>query len=121
MTTQATIRQQLEQADSLFILSTSAYALSPAGYVYEQTSHFDRSCYADIPGMTDAQLDAAVQEDWENIWTQGDDVYVVEEAAEAEADARYERGEHRPVVVEITRRAVKDALVRHFGDAHDEE
>lgn len=122
MTTQATTtRQQLEQADTIYIVTSSHYAKSPAGYVFDQMGHFDRSCYTDIPGMSDEQLDAAVQEEWENVWAQGDDVYLTREAAEAEAADRYETRNIRAVVIEITRKDVKSALVRHFGEADDEE
>lgn len=113
-----TTRQQLEQADTIYIVSSSPYARSGArAYVLEQMSGYDTDVYR--AAIASDTIDQVVQEEWENVWTQGDDVYLTQEVAEAEAEGRYETRNAVAVVVEITRGIVRAALLDAFGKSGD--
>lgn len=106
----------LDNATTIYLVVASPYANSPTGYIQEITNAYDPSAYADLPGMTDEEIDEATRLDWINMWTQGDDVYATEAEAEAAAEAAYLGGYSQPKVLEVTRAEVRQALLNAFGE-----
>lgn len=110
---------RLADLDTIWYASTDPYAkaFGANAWLYEQIKLFDPGCYrADLadPDNT-ALVDRVVQEDWENVWTQGDGVYATREEAEAAAEAMQDEGYSRITVLEITREDVRGALLAVFG------
>lgn len=95
--------------DTIFTLSPRQNA---AEHIAEAMTGYDSDLYrSDIAG---GKLEELVELEWDNVWTQGDNVYTTAAAAAAAAaDAsRYARN-----VLEISRDDVRVALLREFGDA----
>ncbi len=95
--------------EPVFILTRSGYG-SARDYLADAMSGFEPSCYVtDIPTLG---IDRVARDDWDNIWSQGDEVRHTEEDAEAAllTDEGY-RG-----WVRVTLDDVRDALWRAFGE-----
>lgn len=105
--------QQLLEATTLYLLATgpARYDGSPALYLADQMGSYEADLYR--VDLYRHGLDQLVSDEWNNVWTQGDNVFLTREAAEAALDS--DEFGHGWYVIEITREDVAEALEREFG------
>lgn len=98
---------------TLFIASsTYRNETETRAIILDSMGGYERDYYA--PAIANGEIDNLVNEEWENVWTQGDGVFTNEtEAREYVADEN-EGGRHLKVI-EITRDDVRAAIIEAFG------
>lgn len=81
---------------------------NPIDHVIDAMTGYDTDLYR--REIAAGNLDQLVDEEWANVWTQGDSTFATEDAAREHADDTGARH-----VIRITRDDVRSALLRAFG------
>ena len=96
--------------ETVYIVTSRDYADTPRMWLSEQMSGYDANVYRDA--IASEGVNRVADDDWANIWTQGENVYPTREQAEASLD----EFDARHIVVDIAREDVRDALLRDFAN-----
>lgn len=110
-----TDKEQLVKANAVYCVLSNWMGYDTHDYLADQMAHYDEpELYR--RDIRRGYLDRLVGEEWEAVWTAGDNVFLT--AAEAEREARDARatGGSDVDILEITRDDVELALIKLFGE-----
>lgn len=98
--------------DTIYITAGSMNQEDHVAFIQDAMSSYDTDLYrAEIAA---GNINELVEQEWANVWTQGDNSHATEAAALAAIDADYDLS-YRSRVVIVDRALIRSALLDMFG------